>query len=172
MRSFVLAIFFASFILTFGERARYDNYRIYSVEIRDGKQLKLLQDLESHQDGISFMHSPTSISRKVAMLVPPHKFAYISDLFELNNMKNSIKIDNLQEWVKKEDLYEFVLLTFTIAINSNKMIFFSRMRKHLLGQKDFRNQKHWHCRSLSRLSIISNFICHSIRTASSYYSLM
>lgn len=97
MRSFVLAIFFASFILTFGERARYDNYRIYSVEIRDGKQLKLLQDLESHQDGISFMHSPTSISRKVAMLVPPHKFAYISDLFELNNMKNSIKIDNLQE---------------------------------------------------------------------------
>lgn len=97
MKLLILAIVLACFIVTFGEKARYDNYRVYSVEIQNEKQLKVLQELEKYRDGSSFMHSPASVSQNVDILVPPHKFAFISDLFEKYNVENSIKIDDVQK---------------------------------------------------------------------------
>lgn len=35
------------------EKARFDNYRIYSVKIGTVEQLMLLQDIDSHLDGVS-----------------------------------------------------------------------------------------------------------------------
>lgn len=90
-------ILFSCVLVILAEKARYDHYRIYSVEIENGEQLKVLQEVENHHDGISFMIPPIAISQKVDVLVPPHKFAQFSDLLESYALKNFIKVENLQE---------------------------------------------------------------------------
>lgn len=39
--------------LTAGEKARYDNYRIYRLDIENVQQLELLQEIERYPDGVS-----------------------------------------------------------------------------------------------------------------------
>lgn len=97
MKSFVLAIFIGCFAVhTFGEKVRFDNYRVYSVNVDNEKQLKVLNELEAYPDGISFLESPTGVGRIAELLVPPHKFAEIAELFKTYAIKNHIKTSNLQ----------------------------------------------------------------------------
>lgn len=96
MSLFKLTIVFACFSLSFGEKARFDNYRVYSIKIQNEKQLEMLQGLENSQDGIVYIESPISIKRPAEMIVPPHKFADISIFFSVFSIENEIKIDNLQ----------------------------------------------------------------------------
>lgn len=39
------------------EKARYDNYRVYQIEIDDDKQLQLLKEIETYPDGVGFILS-------------------------------------------------------------------------------------------------------------------
>lgn len=96
MRLLLLIIFLSFSIVVFGEKIRYDNYRVYSIKVENEKQLKLLQDLKNFRDGILFMEDPISLHRTIDIVVPPHKCTNISDLFESYGMKNQIKIENLQ----------------------------------------------------------------------------
>lgn len=96
MKSFALATFFACFLLISGEPARYDNYRIYTANIENEQQLEILQALENHQDGILFLEAPVAVKRSADLLVAPHKFADITELFEAFNIKNEIKTENVQ----------------------------------------------------------------------------
>lgn len=100
MALFELAIFFACFSLSFGEKARFDNYRVYSIKIKDERQLEMLQALENSQDGIVYIEPPISILRPAEIMVPPHKFADISEFFSKFTIENDIKIDNLQRSVR------------------------------------------------------------------------
>lgn len=79
------------------EKARFDNYRVYSIEITTAEQLKVLQQLENHQDGLLFLIPPMAVPMRVEVLVPPHKFADISESCEEHGLKNEIKIENLQK---------------------------------------------------------------------------
>lgn len=97
MKSIVVAIFFASFSLSLSEKVRFDNYRVHSVKIENESQLKILQELENIRDGLQFIDSPMVILQTVDIVVPPHKFADISEYFESNQIKHQIKIDNLQK---------------------------------------------------------------------------
>lgn len=97
MKSFVVAIFVACFVVALGEKARFDNYRVYSVNIENEEQLKIFQELEAHPDGILFLESPTSVGQIVDLVVAPHKFADIDELFKEYEIKNRIKTSNLQE---------------------------------------------------------------------------
>lgn len=78
------------------EKARFDNYRIYSIGVENDEQLQVLQNLESHQDSIQFIMPPTVNQTSVEVIVPPHKFADFSELCDKYQMKNQIKIENLQ----------------------------------------------------------------------------
>lgn len=97
MKSFVVAIFIACFVVAFGEKVRFDNYRVYSVNVTNEKQLKALHELEESSDGTTFLESPTSVGQAAELLVPPHKFADIAELFDAYDIKNHIKTRNLQE---------------------------------------------------------------------------
>lgn len=97
MKIFVLAILVAGFMVACAEKARFDNYRVYSVYIENEEQLKLLQELELHPDGISFLESPNGVDQTIDIMVPPHKFADITELFETYKIKNWIKTKNVQE---------------------------------------------------------------------------
>lgn len=99
MYSLKLVLIFACHLLINGEngeKARFDNYRIYSIKIQSEKQLELLQNLENIPDGISYIEAPISIKQNAEMIVPPHKFADMSDFFEKFGIDNAIKIDNIQ----------------------------------------------------------------------------
>lgn len=94
-------IVFISILIFFNiiaaDKARFDNYRVYSIEIKNEQQLKVLQQLENHQDGLLFLIPPMTVPMRVEILVPPHKFADISELCENHGIKNEIPIDNLQK---------------------------------------------------------------------------
>lgn len=80
-----------------GEKARFDNYRIYSMEIKNAEQLQVLQQLDNHQDGSLFLIPPMVVESRVEIIVPPHKFADIFELCENYNIQNEITIENLQK---------------------------------------------------------------------------
>lgn len=91
------AIIFIVLNVVAGERARFDNYRVYSIEVESEEQLQVLQQLENHQDGLLFLVSPVAVPMRIEIVVPPHKFADISELCEKYDMKNEIQIENLQK---------------------------------------------------------------------------
>lgn len=99
MRLLKLVVIFTSFLMTFGEKARFDKYRVYSINIENEKHLEALQELENNQDGLTFIEAPTVIGTDAQIIVPPHKFADISDLFQMYDMKTEIKSNNLQRFV-------------------------------------------------------------------------
>ncbi|XP_055307071.1 zinc carboxypeptidase A 1-like, partial [Sitodiplosis mosellana] len=102
MKFLALAIVFACFVACLGEKARYDNYRVYSIEVENEQQLEVLKDFESGPNGISFLETPTGIQQTAEIIVPPHKFADIVDLFEKLKLKNHLKIANLQKLIDEE----------------------------------------------------------------------
>lgn len=98
MKSLSLTIFLAClFSISVGEKVRFDNYRVHSIKIENESQLRFLQDLENFRDGIEFIHSPVVTLQTVDIIVPPHKFADIAELFESNQIQHEVKIENLQK---------------------------------------------------------------------------
>lgn len=97
MKSFTLAVLIAGFLVVLGEKVRYDNYRVYSIQVENGKQLKVLNDLEKLRDEVSFMEPPHAVQQTAKIVVSPHKLAYITDLFEAYEMKNELRTENLQK---------------------------------------------------------------------------
>lgn len=97
MRVLSYTILLGICVTVFGEKARFDNYHVYSIEANTEEQLKSLQELENHQDGLTFMIPPTSIQSPVDVIVPPHKFADFAELCEKNEWKNEMRIENLQK---------------------------------------------------------------------------
>lgn len=97
MKSFVVAICFACFVVAFGEKARFDYYRIYTVNIENEEKLKVLRKLHASPDGTSFLKGPNLVGQTASLIVPPHKFADISELFEAYKIENRITTTNLQK---------------------------------------------------------------------------
>lgn len=97
MKLLALAIVFAGFVGSFGEKVRFDNYRVYSIEIENEQQLKVLKKFGDGLDGISFLLTPSGPQQMAEIIVPPHKFADIAVLFEALKLKNHVKVSNLQK---------------------------------------------------------------------------
>nr|ABA29649.1 carboxypeptidase A [Mayetiola destructor] len=94
-----LIIYFAS---TTCENVRFDNYRVYRIWIQNLGHLEILQELENYQDGLSFLEAPFPSSETVEIVVPPHHFEHLTELFEKYEMKFVIKISNLQSLIDNE----------------------------------------------------------------------
>lgn len=101
MKIFVLALLVAGVLAVCAEKARFDNYRVYSVSIENEEHLEILREMEIQPDGIAFLESPTGVDQTVDLTVPPHKFADISELFDAYKIPNWIKSRNLQESVNR-----------------------------------------------------------------------
>lgn len=102
MRFFTFIVFFSSIFVIFCEKARFDNYRIYLVHIENEDQLKVIQELETNPNGLEFLEMPNIIDGIAEILVPPHKFAEINELFLKHNLKNEIRTNNVQQLIDEE----------------------------------------------------------------------
>lgn len=92
-----ILILLVGFSIVNGEKARFDNYRVYSIEVTNETQLKLLQELEDFQNGISFMKEPTTTGATVEIIIPPHQIAEIIEFFNEHKFQYRLKIENLQK---------------------------------------------------------------------------
>lgn len=104
MRIFKFIVLFACFaIVVFGQRTRFDNYRMHSVNIENLRQLNMLRKLEigSLIKGILFRSFPFKIGQTVDLITPPSKLAKLLQLFAKYALKNQIRTDNLQKYVSK-----------------------------------------------------------------------
>lgn len=97
MRSILLTILVAQLLVVFGEKVRFDNYRVYSINIKNEQQLQVLRELENYPDGISFRMMPLAVDQTVDIVVPPHKLADISELFTANEFKSVVRTEDLQK---------------------------------------------------------------------------
>ncbi|XP_055294901.1 zinc carboxypeptidase-like [Sitodiplosis mosellana] len=102
MKLLTLAIFAVSFLLVSGEKARFDDHRVYSLKIQNEKQLEALQDLENSQSGMFYLEAPISIHKLAEIIVPPHKFADMTELFDKLEIENRITVNNLQKLIDEE----------------------------------------------------------------------
>lgn len=98
MKSFILAAYVACFVVAvLGRKARFDKYRVYTAVVENEKQLEVLRELEINANGILFLKTPTKASRIADFIVPPHKIADITELFEAFDIKNHVKTENVQK---------------------------------------------------------------------------
>ncbi|XP_055639959.1 zinc carboxypeptidase-like [Toxorhynchites rutilus septentrionalis] len=95
----IVAVYGAS-----AERARFDNYRVYEVSVRNNVQLQVLKYLEQFPDGYYFWESPVQVDMEVRIVIPPHKFADFEELTSRLNMEKSLKINNLQKLIDNEQI--------------------------------------------------------------------
>lgn len=96
MKTLALLLISINIVIIHSEKARFDNYRVYLIAVESNDQLHVLQELENNPDGLLFMMPPATNQSFVEIIVPPHKFADISELCERFNMKKELKIENLQ----------------------------------------------------------------------------
>lgn len=87
-------IFCCTFVLA--EKARFDHYRVYSVNVRTKAHIEIVKELEIYGNGYELWNSPME-GKPVDILVPPHKFGDFSDFLESTGMNATVKINNLQE---------------------------------------------------------------------------
>lgn len=101
-------------IVAAADKARYDNYRVYSVSVDNQLQLKVLKELAEVSDSVSifeilgepidkdllqysFWDSPHKVGVSVDLLVPPHQLAHFGELVEKYKFEATLTISNLQE---------------------------------------------------------------------------
>lgn len=100
MNSLKIIVVLSSFLIAFCEKERFDHYHVYSINIENGEHLEVLQGLESNQNGITFIEAPVVIGSVAEILVPPHKIANITDLFQRYKMDSEVKINNFQRFLQ------------------------------------------------------------------------
>lgn len=68
-----------------GNKARYDNYRLYRVHFKTDDQVKAFQEIEARSDSYIFIGHAREINQNLTILVAAHKVAELTDI--LNDYK-------------------------------------------------------------------------------------
>lgn len=92
----------AFLFLTVGaEKARFDNYRVYSVEIENQIQYEAMKYLDENSDSFDFW-DPPNLHHHTEVLVPPHMFANFEEISQRLKMKTKMIISNFQALIDEE----------------------------------------------------------------------
>lgn len=86
----IFGILFIGQSLAQTQTVRYDNYRVYSVQVENDDQFRQLQSLEGQYD---FWRSGT-VGQHSDIMVAPKDVVEFEKFIE--NMNSSIKVDNVQ----------------------------------------------------------------------------
>lgn len=79
------------------EKARFDNYRVYSLNVDTVEQLIELKKLDGNSDGFEFWKL-ADVGKEADLMVPPHKFADFEELVQSLKITYYLKIRNVQEY--------------------------------------------------------------------------
>lgn len=73
-------------------RARYDHYRVYNVELESEEHVDLFKKLEEQSDTLSFMGHAREVGQKLTILVAASKIADLTDLLDVYAVKHRILV--------------------------------------------------------------------------------
>lgn len=96
------------FTAILAEPKRFDNYKVYEVEVLNKEQVNILRSLERNTtDGYEFWNSPI-IGRRTDIMVPPEKIDDFEQMIKHFNMDLAVKVFNLQELVNEANqIFEY-----------------------------------------------------------------
>ncbi|KAM8707872.1 hypothetical protein ACLKA7_014923 [Drosophila subpalustris] len=77
---------------------RYDNYKVYSVQIQDAKQFELLNEKEKTLQ-LSSWREARHLGESSDFMLPPQRQQDFENLLNINHFNYSIKIDNVQSLI-------------------------------------------------------------------------
>uniref|UniRef100_A0A1L8DQZ6 Zinc carboxypeptidase A 1 n=1 Tax=Nyssomyia neivai TaxID=330878 RepID=A0A1L8DQZ6_9DIPT len=83
------------------EKARFDNYKVFSVNVKNEEQVEVLQALEK-MSSYDFWNGATKVGGVVDIMVPPHKFPEFEEIISRNNFEIDLKVSNVQELIDNE----------------------------------------------------------------------
>jgi len=98
---FALVLGCVLFAAAHNQKARYDFYHVYRLQVETNEQLTVLKQIQETSDGYIFLEPPV-LSKDVEIIVPPHKLADINDIFEALKIKNQLKSRNFQKQIETE----------------------------------------------------------------------
>ncbi|XP_055308556.1 zinc carboxypeptidase-like [Sitodiplosis mosellana] len=105
MKYINLVHFACFFLICYGEKDRFDNYRVYNIEVNDDAGLGEFQKLEESSSRIVFLNEP-NIHQPFQILVPPDQLANITELFERSAVKNEVQHENFQKLIDEEQPHD------------------------------------------------------------------
>lgn len=96
----LLLILCTSVLFIFGnaEKARFDNYQVYSLHVASNEQLELMYSIQNHPDGFLFWNN-IDMGRDVDLMVPPHKLPDFLELTAKFGINYQLKVENVQRLV-------------------------------------------------------------------------
>jgi carboxypeptidase A len=97
-----LALVLLMGVSCFAAKSRYDNYKVYSMQLRDEDQAKAVVELQQNTDAYDFW-SDASLVRETDVMVPPHKFGDFEDFLTRFGIAHYIKVENVQKLVDESD---------------------------------------------------------------------
>lgn len=102
MKSIILGLALLCTIVTAVEKARFDNYRVYSFQVNTVDQLMELRKLDGNSDGFEFWKL-VDVGKEADLMVPPHKFADFEELASALKLSYYLKIRNVQDLIDNEN---------------------------------------------------------------------
>ncbi|XP_013105015.1 zinc carboxypeptidase A 1 [Stomoxys calcitrans] len=89
--------------LSSGERARYDNYRVYKTIASTPAELEVLKNLEGASDSIMFLDGIHLINQDISVVVAPHKVPDFLEIMGTNEIEYELLESNLQSQLEGDE---------------------------------------------------------------------
>lgn len=81
----------------FAAKARYDNYKLYAMQLSTEEQAKAVDELSQNVHSYDFWSDP-SLVRDTDVMIPPHKIPEFEDFLTTFNITFHIKEQNIQKY--------------------------------------------------------------------------
>uniref|UniRef100_A0A1B0CK34 Zinc carboxypeptidase A 1 n=1 Tax=Lutzomyia longipalpis TaxID=7200 RepID=A0A1B0CK34_LUTLO len=104
MKVIALLAFVAVFAgLSSGEKDRFDNYKVFTIEVDTEQQLSVLQEIEKVAfSSYDFWKRPTRVGQAVDLMVPPHKMSEFEEIMADLSFRKTLKISDVQLLIDNE----------------------------------------------------------------------
>ncbi|XP_075168535.1 zinc carboxypeptidase A 1-like [Haematobia irritans] len=89
--------------LSTGERARYDNYRLYKTTASSAKELGVLKQLESATDSMMFLDGVHLVNQPINVVVAPHKVPDFLEIMGTNEIEYELLESNFQSQLEDDE---------------------------------------------------------------------
>ncbi|XP_061398245.1 zinc carboxypeptidase A 1-like [Musca vetustissima] len=99
----VLGFCLLTVALSSGERARYDNYRVYKTTASSPAELEVLKNLEGASDSIMFLDGIHNINKPINVVVAPHKVPDFLEIMGANEIEYELVETNLQSQLEDDE---------------------------------------------------------------------
>lgn len=91
----LLALLCAMVAVVAAEKLRFDDNRVYSLDVTNQEQLDWLHQLENDADGFLFWNS-IAIGSNVDLMVAPHRMSEFDEMTAKFRIPHELKVENVQ----------------------------------------------------------------------------